>query len=97
MPNDRNRISFEYIFASLPDPDQALKSIQVAKFLSTPSEIPINALMNGHSFPREYQAFLTELAAITEEIDKRNEILIAQDQLPYVWLRPDKIASSIAI
>jgi hypothetical protein len=97
MPRDRSRVTMEYIFSALPDAEQSLKSVQVAKFLSQPSEMPLDSLMNGHPFPNEYRAFQRELLVIREEIDKRNEILKSNGKVPYMWLRPDKIASSIAI
>ena len=97
MPSDKSRVNWEFIYSALPDAEKTLKSIQIAKFLSLPTEKPLIALQKDHPFPKEYESFQNELLDITMEIEERNQLLEQHGKIPYIWLIPNNIASSIAI
>jgi len=112
MPLDKNQVTWDLIFKALPNAAQTTEIIQVAKVLSmmSPDQIDqlkddeenpfgttLDQLKDKHIFGKEYADFMEAMHQLTDEFHKENAKLIQQGDVPYPYLIPDQIASSIAI
>ena len=105
MPEDRSKVTWEYIFKALPNPKQTKMSIATAHILSMnlDTQLGVDApqtfaqARRGHPFINEYTEFLVEMRDLSREICKRNQELENSGGVPYPYLNPMEIAASIAI
>jgi hypothetical protein len=109
MPEDRNQVTWEYIYRSMPTLDGTREAIRVARFLSMPPDQGVDPITQEqlsfglddialtHPFPVEYASFVKEMHEITKNLEERNKMLRAEGEQEYVYLSPDRMASSISI
>lgn len=109
MPEDRNQVTWEYIYRSMPTLDGTREAIRVARFLSMPPDqgvdpitqeqlsYSLDDIVQTHPYALEYTSFVKEMHEITKNIEERNKVLRAKGEQEYVYLSPDKMASSISI
>jgi arachidonate 15-lipoxygenase len=96
MPDTEGDITFEYILSSLQGFATAHFQIFFSNFLSTPSLHPLSELpLEENFYPDIHTAFIARLNAIAAEIDERNQKLVQEGKIPYPYLSPKQIASSI--
>lgn len=99
MPPGEEDITMEFIMAQgMPGFGNANFQISFALLLTLPTDAPllkVKAL--AAEFPAAHKRFKANLAKIDQEITERNQRLKAEGKMPYPYLNPDQIASSVAI
>jgi len=83
---------------ALPDMAVSLFQALFGHLLSAPTDTPASAYAAvKESHPNEVEAFTSDLLRITQEIDERNQSLVAKDEQPYNYLSPENMPLSIDI
>jgi arachidonate 5-lipoxygenase len=98
MPAGDEDITESVLQAAMPDPVKGQFQVSFAYLLSSPSQHTlINLSCPDPSCASAHQKFMATLGVIEKEIEKRNAALVAEGKMPYPYLQPSRIATSIAI
>jgi len=98
MPDDDAEITMEYIQQALPNMIIAQFQVLFAYLLTLPQFDPLLDLPGTeNAFPTQHAAMKANLKKIQEQISQRNDDLKKSGKVPYPFLEPKNIATSIAI
>ncbi|MBD2354181.1 SRPBCC family protein [Tolypothrix sp. FACHB-123] len=98
LPETEGDISMEYVFSALQPFATAHFQVFFSRLLSTESLHPISELPLGNNlFPDLHAIFMAKLNLIAVEIEERNKKLLSEGKVPYPYLSPKQIASSVDI
>ncbi|WP_017720401.1 lipoxygenase family protein [Kamptonema formosum] len=95
VPETEGDITLEYILSALANFPDGHFQVFFSNLLSTPSLHPLSDLPENHLFPEIHAAFIGKLNDIAAEIEERNKKLEQEGKIPYPYLSPKQIASSI--
>lgn len=96
VPETEGDITIEYVLSALQSFPTAHFQVFFSNFLSTPSLHPISGLTRPDKISAETHAkFKAKLDQIAAEIDQRDAKLKQEGKIPYPYLSPKLIASSV--
>ncbi len=96
VPETEGDITMEYVFGALQSLTNAHFQVFFSNLLSSPSLHPLSDLpLENDLFPDIHAVFMAKLNLIALEIEVRNKKLEQEGKVPYPYLSPKQIASSI--
>jgi arachidonate 5-lipoxygenase len=98
MPEGDADISEEMIKKAMPDVMKGQFQVSFAYILSSPAQKTLINLECPHpDCMKAHAAFISKLQAVEKDIAARNDALVKACKMPYPYLQPSRIATSIAI
>jgi arachidonate 5-lipoxygenase len=98
VPETEGDISFEYVLSALQSFAGAHFQLFFSRLLSTASLHSLSELpLENNLFPDIHAIFMAKLNLIAVEIEERNKKLLQEGKVPYPYLSPTQIASSVDI